>query len=79
MSAVVKGKEQMAEVVKRDATVRPPRLRLSLVSGDTLWVQADAVKRVASAEEADQMKVAWKEAKIAKIQADSEAISVKRF
>ena len=79
VSAVVRGKEQMAEVVKRDATVRPPRLRLSLVGGDTLWVQADAVRRLASADEAEQTRLAWKEAKIAKIQADSEAISVKRF
>ena len=72
---VVKGQEQTAEVLKRDVG----RLRVSLMYGETLWVEWGAIKGVLSAEETAKVKAAWKEAKLAKMQEDAAAISTRRW
>ena len=69
---VVKGSQQRAEVLKRDVS----RVRVGLVSGDTTWIQIDAVQAVLHGEEAADAAKAMKAAKLARAEAAARDLAV---
>ena len=55
------------------------RLRVGLRTGETVWIQIDAVKAVLPPAEARAAQAAWKEARLAKMQEEAAALATRRF